>query len=251
MGKVEELIARNFWLIPSEIQEKIKEVRVLFVGCGLGSQIAVLAARTGFTHFKLWDGDKVELSNLNRQAFNREDLGLNKAEVTARLLKAINLEIEVESRPEFLRKPNDIKEAVAKADIVLNTADPDEVMYLVDEMAAERGIPSFFPLNVGFGGFVLVFTPQSQRLEEMVEGRTLGNECFIQILQASIPYLPESFQGELERFRDIEKKIPPFPQLGIAVHLTSALVVTAMIRWLRKDPTLPVAPQPLWLSSWF
>jgi len=247
---VKELIARNFGLISPEIQEKIGKARILFVGCGLGNQIAVLAARTGFTHFELWDGDRIELSNLNRQAFSRADVGLNKAEVTTRLLKAINPELEVEIWPHFLHTQEEIITAIEKTDLVVNTADAPETVW-IDEISAEKGVPHFFPMNVGFGGFVLVFTPNSQRLKEMGEGKILSsNEFFSQVLQTAIPYLSESFRGELERFRDIEKEIPPVPQLGIAAYLASALVVAAMIRWVTGDLTLPVAPQPLWLCSW-
>ena len=250
MGKVKELIARNWGLISPEVQEKIERVKVLFVGCGLGSQIAVLAARTGFTYFHLWDGDRIEPHNLNRQAFSQADIGLNKAEVTARLLKTINPELEVEVWPQFLRTQEEIITAIEKTDLIVNTADAPETV-LIDEISAEKGVPHFFPMNVGFGGFVLVFTPNSQRLKEIGEGKILSsNEFFSQVLQTSVSYLSESFQGELERFRDIEKEIPPVPQLGIAAYLVSALVVAAMIRWVVGDATLPVAPKPLWLCSW-
>lgn len=248
---MKEIFVRNRGLISPEFQREIEKVRILMVGCGLGSQIAVLAARTGFARFELWDGDKVEEHNLNRQAFSGTDVGLNKTETTARLLRAINPEVEVEARPQFLTTREEIAAAVASADLVVNTADPQEAVYLIDEIVARQGrIPSFFPMNVGFGGFVLVFTPKSQRLEEMVGGRILGDECFAQVLQAAVPFLPQSFQCELERLKAMWKKgeIPPIPQLGMTTYLTSTLVVNAMVRWLAEDTTLSVAPQPLWLD---
>jgi len=98
----EELVKSNWGFISAESQEKIRHSRVLLAGCGLGSNIAVLAARSGFTKFVLADGDRVELSNLNRQTFRLEHLGVNKAEVVARLVYEINPQAEVDTFSQFI-----------------------------------------------------------------------------------------------------------------------------------------------------
>ena len=80
------LSALHRGFLSSEDQHAIAQTRVLLAGCGLGSNIAVLAARTGFSRFTIADGDVVDSSNLNRQAFRVEHLGRNKAEVTESLI---------------------------------------------------------------------------------------------------------------------------------------------------------------------
>jgi molybdopterin-synthase adenylyltransferase len=86
----EELVKSNWGFVSVEAQTKIRTAKVLLAGCGLGSNIAILAARTSFTNFILADGDKIELGNLNRQAFRLEHLGRNKADVAAELLSEVN-----------------------------------------------------------------------------------------------------------------------------------------------------------------
>lgn len=58
---------RNFLYISEANQKRIKNFRIFIGGCGLGSVIAECALRLGFENLTVIDGDKVELSNLNRQ----------------------------------------------------------------------------------------------------------------------------------------------------------------------------------------
>ncbi len=91
-----ELTDRNWGFLTAQGQERIKEAKILLAGCGLGSNIAALAARTGFSRFILADGDRVEINNLNRQAFRLEDVGKNKAKATAELILEVNPEAEMD-----------------------------------------------------------------------------------------------------------------------------------------------------------
>ncbi|MBW3084274.1 hypothetical protein KEM60_00461 [Austwickia sp. TVS 96-490-7B] len=62
---------------------------------GLGSQIAIALARTGVGHLRLVDKDLVDLSNLNRQAYDLADLGRPKTQALARHLAWINPHLDV------------------------------------------------------------------------------------------------------------------------------------------------------------
>ena len=85
---MEERYSRNRIYLTEEEQEKIKGVRILLGGAGIGSIIAECALRFGFESITIVDGDKVELSNLNRQNYTKADLKKYKAERLAkRLLK--------------------------------------------------------------------------------------------------------------------------------------------------------------------
>jgi len=59
--------SRNRIYVTLEEQEKIKRYRILLGGAGIGSIIAECALRFGFENITIVDGDRVELSNLNRQ----------------------------------------------------------------------------------------------------------------------------------------------------------------------------------------
>ena len=95
-------VDRNWGYIKAEHQEQIRTTRLLITGCGLGSNIASLAVRTGFTKFTLADGDNVEINNLNRQTFRVEHLGKNKAEVTAQLIREVNPDTEINIIPNYI-----------------------------------------------------------------------------------------------------------------------------------------------------
>lgn len=63
------------------VYEKAKKARVAIAGLGgLGSNIAIMLARTGIGHLHLIDFDIVEPSNLNRQQYMVEHLGMYKTE---------------------------------------------------------------------------------------------------------------------------------------------------------------------------
>ena len=64
----------------NEIFEKAK---VSILGCGgLGSNIAMILARAGIGEIYLYDFDKVEYSNLNRQNYKISDIGKEKTLAT-------------------------------------------------------------------------------------------------------------------------------------------------------------------------
>lgn len=76
--------------------EKLRAARVAVVGLGgLGSNIAILLTRMGIAHLHLIDFDKVDVSNLHRQQYFVEQVGLCKTEALASTLRKINPYIEL------------------------------------------------------------------------------------------------------------------------------------------------------------
>jgi len=210
-------------------------------GCGLGSQISQLAVRTGFAHFILIDNDKVEKSNLNRQAFRQLQIGENKAIATANLIREVNPEVEIEVYPYRLNSEKTL-DFIKKADVIVNLVDPDKTMYALNENAQQNQKPVFFPLNVGFGGFLMIFTHSSSSLEKILGRKIIGNEFYFQLLERVFsppPYL-KNFYQEWGQFLITGTK--PLPQLGIASLLTSSLTITAITLWL-KGEKLKEAPE--------
>ena len=78
--------------IGSEGQEKLKAARVLVVGAGgLGSPAALYLAAAGCGTLGLLDGDRVELSNLQRQVlFDTGAIAQSKAEAGRARLASLN-----------------------------------------------------------------------------------------------------------------------------------------------------------------
>ncbi|KUO76419.1 MAG: thiamine biosynthesis protein ThiF [Desulfosporosinus sp. BRH_c37] len=80
--------------------EQFAKVQRTFVGIaglgGLGSNVAWHLVRSGFSHLVLADFDRVEASNLNRQAFFPDQLGLLKTEALAENLLRINPDLDLQ-----------------------------------------------------------------------------------------------------------------------------------------------------------
>ena len=71
--------------------DALHNARVAVVGLGgLGSNIAVALTRLGIGQLYLYDFDKVELSNLNRQYYFLDDIGHYKADALVKHLRQIN-----------------------------------------------------------------------------------------------------------------------------------------------------------------
>lgn len=107
-------------------QNALTNARVAVVGLGgLGSNIAVALTRLGVGHLYLYDFDKVELSNLNRQYYFLSDIGKFKAEALANHLHQINpyadlhtqvIKVTPENIPELLGECSIICEALDAAE---------------------------------------------------------------------------------------------------------------------------------------
>lgn len=77
----------------------VRAARVAIAGCGgLGSNVALMLARSGVEHFLLIDHDVVDTSNLNRQQFWPEDVGRPKVEALAARLAALNPQVQLDVR---------------------------------------------------------------------------------------------------------------------------------------------------------
>lgn len=84
---------------PKEMKQKLKEARVAIAGLGgLGSHIAVALARSGVGHMLLVDFDRVDCTNLNRQAYGIAQVGMSKTEAMQEILAEINPYLDVKTR---------------------------------------------------------------------------------------------------------------------------------------------------------
>lgn len=87
--------------------EIFKNSKVSVLGCGgLGSNIAMILARAGIGEINLYDFDTIEYSNLNRQNYNIDEIGLKKTETTKKRLKETLPYVKVNTKEIYLNKDN-------------------------------------------------------------------------------------------------------------------------------------------------
>ncbi len=107
-------------------QNALQNARVAVVGLGgLGSNIAVSLARLGVGHLYLYDFDKVELSNLNRQYYFLGDVGQYKADALAIHLRQINPYADLHAQVVRVT-PENIPTLLTDCDIICEALDAAE-----------------------------------------------------------------------------------------------------------------------------
>jgi len=115
----------NFFT-PEQIT-KLAKVHIGIAGVGgLGSNVAMILARSGLKKFTIVDMDKVELSNLNRQHYFHEHIGLLKVDALAIQMKSLCSDIEIIKYYNTLNA-NNIFDYFAHVDIIIEALD-DAIM---------------------------------------------------------------------------------------------------------------------------
>ena len=111
--------------------ERLRSTKVAILGCGaVGSWTAVQLAHSGFEYFTVIDGDRVEVSNLNRSIFLHEDIGVPKVKALASALHRISPSIRV----------REVQEKACNADglaALFSEAEPEVVVNCADEPSVD------------------------------------------------------------------------------------------------------------------
>lgn len=122
----------NHWLQRGELllgQEKsarLASAHILIVGLGgVGSWAAEMLCRAGVGQFTLVDSDCVDVTNINRQMpALASTVGLLKCDVVAQRLRAVNPNVVLSVRPEFIERDNiDELLDIARYDFVVDAID--------------------------------------------------------------------------------------------------------------------------------
>ena len=133
--KEEDLLKRNV----KGIFEKLKKAKVCILGLGgLGSNVAVLLARSGIGYLKLVDFDIVEASNLNRQQYRISHMGLKKTEAMKSIIKEINPFVEIDTLDIKVDREN-ILSVVEDIEIVVEAFDVAETKAMAIEELLTNG----------------------------------------------------------------------------------------------------------------
>lgn len=157
-----ELFARNI-LVPG-IGEKgqiaLLESRVLVVGAGgLGSPALYYLAAAGVGRIGIADGDRVEVSNLQRQILHRaRDVGRQKAESARDALLGIRPDLVIEDFP-FRLDRQSARETVSGFDFIVDASDSFNSKLLVNDACVEAGRPFSHAGIRGFYGQAMTVLP--------------------------------------------------------------------------------------------
>ena len=117
----------------------MKKAKVCILGLGgLGSNVAVLLARSGIGYLKLVDFDIVEASNLNRQQYRISHIGIKKTEAMKSIIKEINPFVEIDTLDIKVDREN-ILSVVEDIEIVVEAFDVAETKAMAIEELLTNG----------------------------------------------------------------------------------------------------------------
>ncbi len=138
-------------------QEKINAAHVLMVGAGgLGSACGYYLAASGVGKLSVFDGDEVDLSNLQRQIVHlSSSIGQNKADSAKNQFQALNPEIAVQAYPTPISE-QDLNEIVPSCDVIVDCSDNFKTRYLVNAACARHRKPLVSGAAVRFSGQICV-----------------------------------------------------------------------------------------------
>ena len=143
-------------------QEKLKNSRVLLVGCGaLGAAHAEILARAGVGFLRIVDRDFVEFSNLQRQTlFSETDARerMPKAIAARNRLNAINSDIEIDAIVADVNSSN-IEDFIKDIDLILDGTDNFQVRYLVNDACVKHEKTWIYGAAVSSYGATMTILP--------------------------------------------------------------------------------------------
>ena len=141
-----------------EAQERLLASHALVIGAGgLGSAALLYLAASGMGRITVCDGDKVDLTNLQRQVVHRNDaIGKPKSASAAATLAAINPDIRVEALDERAG-PERLAALVRAADVVLDCSDNFATRHALNRACVAHRKPLVSGAGIRFDGQIAVF----------------------------------------------------------------------------------------------
>ena len=151
--------------------KKLAEAKVVVVGCGgLGGNIIEHLSRIGVGNITVVDGDVFDETNLNRQLLcTTENIGESKAFAAAERIRAIDPSIKVKAVSELLTSEN-ARGILADADMVIDALDNIESRFVLEDAAAEAGIPLVHGAAGGWNYQAMIVMPGAGLLHSLYEG---------------------------------------------------------------------------------
>lgn len=154
------LIARH----GKELQERFSNAVVAVCGLGgLGSNIAVSLARAGIGKLILIDFDKVDLTNLHRQQYRAEQIGMCKAEALAENLREIAPYMEIETHTEKITEAN-VAGLLQSAGIICEAFDDAQAKAMLTNTVLETMPDQYLVAASGMAGIDSANTIKTRKI---------------------------------------------------------------------------------------
>ena len=237
--------ARNRYLINKDEQERFYHATIGIAGLSVGNSVALaIVLQGGARRIKLADYDRLALTNINRIRTGVQNLGLPKAEVTAREIYTINPYAKVEIFSDGLNKKN-ITRFFSGLDVVIDEIDNLAVKYLIREQAKKHRIPVLMGADNGDNASVDIARYDKHPRTPFFHGR-LGKTSYEELSKLDkfgigrtiTRHLgPENVTPRmLESLGEMGKTIVSWPQLGGAALLNGCAIAYCARKIITGQP---------------
>lgn len=147
-----------------DIQGKFASATVAICGLGgLGSNIAVALSRAGVGKLVLIDFDKVDITNLHRQQYKANQIGMDKTDALSENLREIAPYIDIEAHTVRITEGN-VLEILKDADIICEAFDDAECKAQLVNLVLEAMPDKYLVAASGMAGFVSANTIRTRKV---------------------------------------------------------------------------------------
>jgi len=173
-------------------QEALLNANICIIGIGgLGTAAATSLCASGVGALTLIDHDTVEATNLPRQTlFSEQDVGTSKVEAAKARLTAINSDCNITAMAEPFSAPGTtqlspaLKQAIERADVVLDCTDNTDSRDLINALCFKLNTPLVSGAAIRFEGQLFVAIPGKSRCYACL--RTLFESPDLSCVEAGI-----------------------------------------------------------------
>ena len=147
-----------------ELQQAFSSATVAICGLGgLGSNIAISLARAGIGKLILIDFDRVDITNLHRQQYKADQIGMNKTDALSENLKEIAPYVLLESHTVSITEDN-ATELLQGADIICEAFDNAECKAMLTNLVLEKMPDKFLVAASGMAGMGRANTVKTRKV---------------------------------------------------------------------------------------
>ncbi len=149
-----------------DIQSKISSATVAICGLGgLGSNIAIALARAGIGKLILIDFDKVDITNLHRQQYKANQIGLYKTDALVKNLREIAPYVTIQTHNIRITEDN-AEQLLGNADIICEAFDDAECKAMLTNLILEKMPSKYMVVSSGMAGMGSANTIKTRRVSK-------------------------------------------------------------------------------------
>lgn len=147
-----------------ELQQAFSSAVVAICGLGgLGSNIAIALARAAIGKLILIDFDRVDITNLHRQQYKADQIGMYKTDALADNLREINPYIELETHTERISEENAVT-LLRDADIICEAFDNAEAKAMLTDIVLSELPDKYLVAASGMAGMGVTNSIKTRRI---------------------------------------------------------------------------------------